>query len=222
MKTPLNYTGNKSRLVEGFKDKFPTNINTFVDLFCGGGTVGLSVDAKKVYFVDNNANVIALLKHLSKYKYETLLNRLEELISIYGLSYSAKNTYSKYRKGIKKTDNNGVKKFNFNGFYNMREDYNSSKNKFSKKSLDILYLLVVYGFNNDMRFNSYGGFNLPVGKTDLNNSNLRKLKDYINRVNEIKCEFICGDFRDAKIRKILFSADFVYADPPYLLGDAVL
>lgn len=48
MKTPLNYTGNKSRLVNEFKDRFPKEIDLFVDLFCGGGTVGLSVDAKRV------------------------------------------------------------------------------------------------------------------------------------------------------------------------------
>ena len=40
----------------------------------------------------------------------------------------------------------------------------------------MLYVLVLYGFNNDMRFNSNNEFNLPVGKTDLNKSNLRKIR----------------------------------------------
>ena len=223
MKTPLNYTGNKSRLVEEFKLRFPSGIDVFVDLFCGGGTVGLSVDAKKIIFIDNNESVIALLKHLSRYKYETLLKRLERLIDEYGLSYSAEYGYAKYRKGIKKSDNNGLKKYNEKGFYELRYDYNllEGKNKFSKKGLDMLYLLVVYGFNNDMRFNRSGEYNLPVGKTDLNRSNLKKIQNYIYRVNEIECDFIWADFRDEKVREILFSADFVYADPPYLLGSAV-
>ena len=43
MRTPLNYTGNKSRLIKEFKNKFPEKVGVFVDLFCGGGTVGLSV-----------------------------------------------------------------------------------------------------------------------------------------------------------------------------------
>ena len=221
MKTPLNYTGNKARLVEEFKTKFPENINVFVDLFCGGGTVGLSINAKKVIFIDNNENVIALLDHLAKYKYKTILKRLENIIKKYKLSYSARDGYSIYRKGIKKGDNNGLKNFNYEGFYDMRCDYNESKNKFSKKSLDLLYLLVVYGFNNDMRFNKNNEYNLPIGKTDLNKNNLNKLREYIDRVNKIECEFICGDFRDESIKNILFSADFVYADPPYLLGGAV-
>lgn len=221
MKTPLNYTGNKSRLVQKFKDKFPKKIGTFVDLFCGGGTVGLSVDAEKVIFIDNNKNVIELLKHLSKFKYKTLLNRLESLIDEYGLSYSAEFGYKTYRQGIMKGDNNGLKKYNESSFYKLRADYNSSKNKYTKRSLDMLYLLVVYGFNNDMRFNRAGEYNLPIGKTDLNKSNLGKIKNYIDRVSEINCEFFCGDFRDEYVHEILFSSDFIYADPPYLLGDAV-
>ena len=221
MRTPLNYTGNKSRLVERFKSKFPVGVDVFVDLFCGGGTVGLSIDAKKVIFIDNNKNVIELLKHLSKYRHETLLKRLEKLIRKYNLSYSAKFGYTRYRKGVKKGDNNGLKKYNKKGFCKLREDYNHLKNKFTKNALDMLYLLVVYGFNNDMRFNRSNEYNLPIGKTDLNKNNLKKIEAYITRVEEIDCEFVCGDFRDREIKEILFSSDFIYADPPYLLGSAV-
>ncbi len=221
MKTPLNYTGNKSRLMPQFMNHFPSEVNVFVDLFCGGATVGLSVNAKKVIFIDNNINVINLLKHLSKYDFQTLLSRLEILIEKYNLSYSAKYGYEKYRQELSKKDNNGFKGFNINGFYKLRSDYNLTKNKNSKEALDLLYLLVVYAFNNDMRFNKSGEFNLPVGKTDLNKSNINKLKSYIDRVNIIDCVFICGDFREERIKNILLNADFIYADPPYLVGDAV-
>lgn len=221
MKTPLNYTGNKSRLVDQFVSYFPNNVDIFVDLFCGGATVGLSVNAKKVIFIDNNSNVINLLKHLSRFDINILLPRLEKLIKKYRLSYSSKFGYKKYRDGIEKTDNNGLKAYNISGYYKLRSDYNSLKNKTSKEALDLLYLLIVYAFNNDMRFNKNGEFNLPVGKTDLNNSNIRKLIQYTDRVKKIDCEFVCGDFRDEKVKKILMRADFIYADPPYLIGSAV-
>lgn len=221
MKTPLNYTGNKSRLIDQFMDHFPDKVDTFVDLFCGGGTVGLSVNAKKVIFIDNNKNVISLLKHLGKNNFDTLLPRLEALIREYGLSYSAKFGYAKYRAGIQKADNNGLKEYNTLGYYKLRLDYNSLQNKFSKKALDMLYILITYAFNNDMRFNRNGEFNLPIGKTDLNKSNIKKLKEYIHRVKKINCVFICGDFREKKIWDILIKADFIYVDPPYLLGNAV-
>ncbi len=221
MKTPLNYTGNKSRLMDQFKNHFPKDVNVFVDLFCGGATVGLSVDAKKVIFIDNNINVINLLKHLSKYNFDTLLLRLETLVEKYGLSYSAKHGYKKYKKLSGETDNNGFKEYNTLGYYKLRSDYNSVKDKSSKEACDLLYLLVVYAFNNDMRFNRSGEFNLPIGKTDLNKNNIEKLKQYIDRVKKIDCDFICGDFREENIKKILMDADFIYADPPYLIGNAV-
>jgi len=221
MKTPLNYTGNKSRLMSQFVNYFPKKVDVFVDLFCGGATVGLSIEAKKVFFIDNNLNVINLLKHLSKYNFNILLSRLEKLIELYNLSYSAKFGYKRYRNNIDKADNNGLKAYNTDGFYRLRSDYNSIKNKFSISALDRLYLLVVYGFNNDMRFNRKGEFNLPIGKTDLNKNNIKKLINYIERVKKINCVFLCGDFREKNVQKILMKADFIYADPPYLIGDAV-
>lgn len=221
MRTPLNYTGNKSRLIGQFSQYFPSEVGTFVDLFCGGATVGLSINAKKVIFIDNNENVIGLLKHLASTSIESLIPRLEKLVEKYGLSYSAKYGYQTYRQGIAGGDNNGLKAYNSNGFYKLRCDYNALGNKFSRKALDLLYLLVLYAFNNDMRFNRNGDFNLPVGKTDLNNSNIRKLTQFIERVRQINYEFVCGDFRDKDIQDILFKADFIYADPPYLIGDAV-
>ena len=207
--------------MDQFASHFPKNVGVFVDLFCGGATVGLSVNAKRIIFIDNNLNVINLLKHLSKYNFDTLLPRLEKLIKKYGLSYSAKFGYKRYRNGIEKTDNNGLKVYNTSGYYKLRSDYNSMENKSSKEALDMLYVLVVYAFNNDMRFNRSGEFNLPIGKTDLNKNNIKKIKQYIDRVKKIDSVFICGDFREEKIQKILMKADFIYADPPYLLGDAV-
>lgn len=221
MKTPLNYTGNKSRLIQQFMGYFPKDVDVFVDLFCGGATVGLSVNAKKVIFIDNNVNVINLLKHLEKYEFKVIFSRLEKIIEKYRLSYSAKFGYKRYREGIEKGDNNGLKEYNKVAYYKLRTDYNLLKDKSSEEALDLLYVLVLYSFNNDMRFNRNGEFNLPVGKTDLNKINIEKLKKYIERVNKINHDFMCGDFRDKKVQNVLMKADFIYADPPYLIGDAV-
>lgn len=80
---------------------------------------------------------------------------------------------------------------------------------------------MVYGFNNDIRFNSEGHFNLPIGKTDLNRMNIEKIKRYIEKTSTMETEFICMSFDNTEFEKILNKADFIYMDPPYLVGDAV-
>ncbi len=221
IKSPINYTGNKFRILNQIDKYFPRDVDVFVDLFCGGATVGFNVNAKKIILVDNNIFVIALLKHLASSDYLTLKRRLELLIAEYNLSYSAKHGYGYYREQGYVSGNNGLKEFNHDGFYNLRATFNRQKDKLTGHSLDMLYMLMVYGFNNDIRFNRNDEFNLPVGKTDLNKNNLQKLEQYIVRAKKIDYEFVCGDFRDKKIKKVLLKADFVYADPPYMITNAV-
>ena len=94
-------------------------------------------------------------------------------------------------------------------------------NKNTDKANILLYILMVYGFNNDIRFNNFGEFNLPVGKTDFNKNNYEKLIAYNKRAKETVYEFICADFRSKEVNEILKKATFVYCDPPYLITTAV-
>ena len=47
VKSCLNYTGGKYKLLPQIIPLFPEDINMFVDLFCGGCNVGINVNAKK-------------------------------------------------------------------------------------------------------------------------------------------------------------------------------
>ena len=80
----------------------------------------------------------------------------------------------------------------------------------------MLYTLIIYSFNNQIRFNAKGKFNLPVGKRDFNEKMKRKLQNFIARLKEKEYEFSNLDFREFDISK-LNSNSFVYADPPYLI-----
>ena len=60
VKSPLNYTGNKYRILSQILPHMPKKIDLMVDLFAGGATVGLNVEAKNVVFVDSNIRVINL------------------------------------------------------------------------------------------------------------------------------------------------------------------
>ena len=63
MKSPINYTGNKYRLLEEIKKRSPHKIKKMLDLFCGSGTVGLNFETEETFFVDNNIYLINLLKY---------------------------------------------------------------------------------------------------------------------------------------------------------------
>lgn len=222
IKSPLNYTGNKYRILSQIQQYFPRRIHCMIDLFCGGATVGLNVDADKIIFIDNNPKVINLLVFLAKQNFSSFLTILEDLIKKYNLSYSYKYGYKTYRNLCSnKNDNNGLKEYNKDGYYQLRNDYNALIDKTTDEANTLLYLLMVYAFNNDIRFNANGEFNLPVGKTDLNKMNVMKIKAYIERINKIDAEFVCMNFSDPKLLNYVKEADFVYMDPPYLVGDAV-
>ena len=52
IKSPINYMGSKRRLLKQILPLFPDNIDTFYDLFAGGGIVSLNTQAKQVYYND--------------------------------------------------------------------------------------------------------------------------------------------------------------------------
>ena len=79
IKSPLNYTGGKYRLLSQLLPLFPKNISTFVDLFTGGGTVALNVDSQKTYAIDNNYSVIKLLSLFQKLSFDELVEKVKEL-----------------------------------------------------------------------------------------------------------------------------------------------
>lgn len=219
IKSPINYTGNKYRLLPKFWKFFPKKTKIFVDLFCGGATVGINVDADEIIMIDNNPRVISLLNYLATENIKKQIKRIEALIEEYNLTYSAKYGYSKYKKET--VDNNGLKEFNKDGFYKLRTDYNKLKNKDTKKANSMLYTLMVYGFNNDIRFNKYGEYNLPVGKTDFNKNNYNKITEYNKIAKEKNIKFVCTDYNSEEAKKYIYKADFVYIDPPYLITTAV-
>ena len=219
IKSPINYTGNKFRLLPQFSKFLPEKSNVFVDLFCGGATIGINMEAKKIVMIDNNPRIISLLKFLATEDINKLIKNIEKIIEEYKLTYSAKYGYKNYKKENK--DNNGLKEFNKEGFYKLRSDYNALKTKDSKKANLMLYTLMVYGFNNDIRFNKNGEYNLPVGKTDFNKNNVTKITNYNTKAKEKNILFLCAEYNSSEAKKYIFEADFVYIDPPYLITTAV-
>lgn len=221
VKSPLNYTGNKHRILGKILNKIPKNTHKMLDLFSGGTSVGLNSNINEVIFIDNNIRLINLLIFFKNHDYEFIVQNIERLIKKYGLTNSFRNSYEFYKRKITDNPNNGLKSLNKSGYLKLREDYNNLLNKNTKKANIMLYLLILYSFNNDIRFNSEGKFNLPVGKTDFNKANINKLSNYLNFIKNKNFEYMCLDFENIKIKEIARKVDFIYMDPPYLITTAV-
>ena len=52
--SPLNYIGGKARILDQMLPFMPTDIDIFVDLFCGGCNVGMNVSAGYTIYNDTS------------------------------------------------------------------------------------------------------------------------------------------------------------------------
>lgn len=212
--SPLNYTGNKYKLLPQIIPLFPAE-NTYmrmIDLFSGGGVVGINVANlfhKKVVFNDKNEQVIKFFNYLNQTSLEKILGELSFYTNYYHLSHTSEKGYDFYNV----SSNEGLKTINKESYVKLRNDYN--QHQFDENIL--FYLLIIYGFNNQIRFNKRGEFNNSVGKRDFNDRMKKKLFDFYHILQTNQLQFKNQDFRN--IQNVTQN-DFVYIDPPYRISDA--
>lgn len=210
IRSPLNYTGGKAKLIRQIKNFLPQNIETFYDVFSGGLNVAINVTADKVYCVDKNKQLMQLMQFLKDGDYSQLIDDLENKIAEYGLSDSYKNGYKLY--GCNSSQ--GLGGYNKEAFFRLRNDYNEKPNSL------LFLLLIIFSFNNQIRFNANQEFNTPVGKRDFNGSLRKKLKLFMDMLKVKNIELLNKDFRELDVQSLRDDKAFLYLDPPYLLGVA--
>lgn len=211
IQSPLNYTGGKFKLLPQILPLFPPNIEHFFDIFCGGCNVGINVKCRETTFIDCNQQLIYLYQTFQNLEKDEILKWIYEIISEYGLSLVSRNGYQFYNCD----SSTGLGEYNRDPFNRLRDFFNKCT-VIDYRYYVMLYVIIVYAFNNQIRFNSDGEFNLPVGKRDFNERMHSKLSAFIEKIQHGNYEFICQDFRNFDIER-LAENDFVYADPPYLI-----
>lgn len=211
IQSPLNYTGGKYKLLPQILPHFPKDIDYFVDLFCGGGNVGINIPCNRVLFNDNNSIIRYMFGTFKNMDKEETFRLIDSIIKEYGLSDSDKFGYEYY--GCNSAD--GLSKYNTNGYLRLRDDFNKMQNKDYGYYIT-LYVLIVYSFNNQIRFNRKGEFNLPAGKRDFNRKMREKLSAFIDRLKSGDYTFESNDFREISDED-WNDKTFVYVDPPYLI-----
>lgn len=193
LKTPLNYTGGKYRMLNRLKELFPKKCEVFYDAFAGGGDIFINAD-----------NLIECEKiHANEI--------LEQVVEIYREMQENETMYSEIIDVIKEYE---LSKTNKEGYLKLREDYNKSVNK----TAIMFYALIVHSFNNQIRFNKKGDYNMPFGKdrSSFNNALQKKFKEFSKAIKNKKYIITCEDYSSISPTK----EDFIYLDPPYLISTA--
>lgn len=213
VRSPFFYVGDKYKLMSQLRELFPNDISTYIEPFAGGGSSFLNTTAKRYIVNDVDYYVIELHNCLSSYagKQQEFLQMLYSIIDKYKLSCSFRNITvpDELKKQYVKTY---YSHYNKTAYGKMRDDFNLTGD------MVLLYLLLIYGFNHMIRFNSTGKFNLPVGNVDFNKNVYEAICHYLTFMEEKEIEFHNKDFMDF-LKGLEFDENaYIYLDPPYLIS----
>ena len=213
-RSPLFYVGDKYKLIREIKTHFPDNIGRLIEPFVGGGSVFMNVEAEEYLLNDLDRFVIAIHQMLSGYigRLDDFYNEFVEIVDRYGLSlsYRANVVPDELKKAFPKTY---YAKYNKEGYNRMKADFNQG----GQIDIQMLYVLLIYGFNRMLRFNKKGEFNLPPGDVDFNANAYEALSDYFTILQNRHIEWNNLDFREFLHGIEYRQNDLIYLDPPYLI-----
>ena len=190
IRSPMNYTGGKYKLLNTIIPAFPEKVDKFVDLFCGGLNVGINVNANTIYANDQITYIIDLYKYFQGIDTQDLIQKIKSRIAEYGMSSDDKDSYIR-----------------------LRNEYNRTGN-----ILD-LFVLTCFSYNHQIRFNSNHEFNTSFGMRSYNDQTEHNLIEFCDELHSKNFIFSSFDFREFDFSN-LSSGDIVYCDPPYSISTA--
>jgi adenine-specific DNA-methyltransferase len=188
--SPLNYIGSKAKMASLIKNNTTKKFDTFIDSFGGGFNVGINIDAKKIIYNDVNHFVSGLVESFritDTYKYILFLKRV---IKKFNLEPQNSTTYTK-----------------------IRDFYNSFN--LEKRDPKLLYAVILYSFNQQIRFNGNHEYNNPVGMRWFNDKVLEKMISFSRIIKEKNIIFESKDYHQLNYKS--YNSPFTYLDPPYML-----
>lgn len=149
IKSPLNYSGNKYKLMDTILQYLPQDISTFVDLFGGSGTVAANINSDTVIYNEFDEHIYNIVKFLIETPDTVVLTEVQNIIKEYALSAEDKQAY-----------------------YNYRDVFNRSY------STVALFVLSCFSFSNLIRFNSSGIFNVPFGQRKFSKNTIVNVQNF--------------------------------------------
>ena len=214
IRSPLFYVGDKYKLMPQLSKLFPREIDLYIEPFVGGGSSFLNTRADRYLLNDIDPWIIKIHEELIKYinKEDELFEKLFEIIDEYNLTCTlrGRDVPEGYRAKYIKTY---FARANKESYMKLRKDFNENQSDILR-----LYILLIYGFNHMIRFNSQGSFNLPVGNVDFNKNVEKAINNYLKICSDLRIELANLDYKDF-LKSIDFGKNaYVYFDPPYLIS----
>ncbi len=188
IKSPLNYTGSKYCIFDEICKVMPKHISTFVDAMGGAFNVGANIVADKVIYNEFLPHTYNLIQVLLNDNKQDIIQKVENIIKEFNLQKGDKQAY-----------------------LNLRNNYNVNKDIYK------LFVLHMYCFQNQMRFNSKLEFNTPVGNCSYNETLVERILKFIPKTPNFELLNLSYEEIDLKY----FDKDTVfYFDPPYFITNA--
>ena len=80
IKAPMNYIGNKYRILQQIQKWFPANIDLMADIFCGSCDVTFNTKANEHIANDLNFFVIEIYREFQELGIDTAVERIDQII----------------------------------------------------------------------------------------------------------------------------------------------
>jgi len=172
IETPFNYTGSKFKLLSQLLPQFDYNKSTFVDVFCGGGSVYTNI--------------------LDKYKNVIVNDIISDLIGIH-------KSLIKSDDIIEKTKSICPGKLNPEGYSKLREDYNLNPSSDKLWALMLSCTNNMMRFNQKFKFNQTYGNRGWNSNTDTKVDNFKNHIRNFNNIEYLSTHFENLDFSDSML-----------------------
>lgn len=208
--SPLNYQGNKSRIVDYLLALLPNDTTSIREIFCGSAILSFASQVNQIHLNDINPSILDLIGYFHDNEAETIIAQADEVIERYGLT----NTFYQGRAIYPEFQHEGLSRYNKEAYNLLRADYNIDKD------IVKLFVLLIYGFNHYLRFNSKDEFNVPVGKVDFVKTLRDKTRTYCNAIRNKQLHITNLDFRSEQLYIEAEQTALFYFDPPYLITQA--
>jgi DNA adenine methylase len=172
IKSFINYTGSKFKILDQILPYFPTKIERLVEPFGGGCSFIQNVDAESFLFNDIQHQLIDMYMYFYTKNENDAISEVNDYINFYNLS-----------------------KYNKEGYNKLKDDYNNTGNPI------LLFLLCRFSFNYQIRFNKYKKFNMPFGylRSMFTDNSKLMFMDFIKEICTKKIEFSSKYFSELKI-----------------------